>query len=380
MVSTLRWLVMCLCCIACMIGCAPNSNGVWQPSLPWTRRLPANPNTAANPWASPDSDALGGLSTLPSPTVNPEGLPFFKDLMQRANQQQSLAERQRRQLAELTRLQQDRKDKERQYILAQREKEREALSRKYKEKASELAEREKKYRGQFDQMRDRATDLDSNNRDLHSELARSEKRSNLLAEELRLLKSRLDESTQALNVARQSSQETGRRLQAMQASASRRKGNAAIRANTSLTQAVTAVMVPGMDIRQDGDLVRISIPSDRLFAPRTDRLHQGALPYLEQVAQVLREHYPQQIAGIEAHTDHGSTSLAGTPWKNHHQLTAAQSTAVFDQLTGRNISPHQLFVLGHGGNHPLVSGGTLQGQSVNRRVEVVVYPETYGNR
>ena len=52
--------------------------------------------------------------------------------------------------------------------------------------------------------------------------------------------------------------------------------------------------------------------------------------------------------------------------------------AVFEQLTARNISQNQLFVLGHGGNHPLVSSGTWQGQSVNRRIEVVIYPETYG--
>ena len=297
--------------------------------------------------------------------------------MQRANQQESLAERQRAELAELSRLQAEQEQKERDYVLAQRQKERDALVQQFREKERLLAEREQKYRGQFEQIRSRATDLDANNRDLHAELARSQKEKQLLEDELNLLKQRLDESTRSLSLAQQAQQEQSRRVQALQASASRRRGNASIRANRSVTNAITAINVPGMDVRQDGDLVRISLPSEKLFQPRTAQLHQGALPYMDQIADVLRQHYPHQIAGVEAHSDHDTTSLSGTPWRNHHQLTAAQSMAVFEQLTSRGISPQQLFVLGHGGNHPIVSGGTWQGQTVNRRVEIVVYPETY---
>jgi outer membrane protein OmpA-like peptidoglycan-associated protein len=38
----------------------------------------------------------------------------------------------------------------------------------------------------------------------------------------------------------------------------------------------------------------------------------------------------------------------------------------------------QLFVVGHGSNHPIVSNGSPEGKQRNRRVELVVYPERKG--
>ena len=37
---------------------------------------------------------------------------------------------------------------------------------------------------------------------------------------------------------------------------------------------------------------------------------------------------------------------------------------------------HTLFVVGHGGSHPIVSNATDAGRARNRRVDIVVYPET----
>ena len=40
------------------------------------------------------------------------------------------------------------------------------------------------------------------------------------------------------------------------------------------------------------------------------------------------------------------------------------------------MSPDQLFVVGHGPNHPVVSNASDAGQARNRRIELVIYPET----
>jgi flagellar motor protein MotB len=104
-------------------------------------------------------------------------------------------------------------------------------------------------------------------------------------------------------------------------------------------------------------------------------LSQTAAAAVEEIAGAIRQHYPQQIVGVEAHTD--NRSVAGTAWRNNHQLSAAQAMAVFDQLTEQHRLPaNQLFVLGHGANHPVASNATSAGQTRNRRVEVVIYPET----
>jgi outer membrane protein OmpA-like peptidoglycan-associated protein len=50
--------------------------------------------------------------------------------------------------------------------------------------------------------------------------------------------------------------------------------------------------------------------------------------------------------------------------------------AVYDQVTLRQqINPSQLFLVGHGSNHPVVSNATPAGRDRNLRVELVVYPE-----
>ncbi len=50
--------------------------------------------------------------------------------------------------------------------------------------------------------------------------------------------------------------------------------------------------------------------------------------------------------------------------------------AVYEVLTGSmRLRAEQLFVVGHGSNHPVVSNATPEGKQRNRRVELVVYPE-----
>ena len=53
------------------------------------------------------------------------------------------------------------------------------------------------------------------------------------------------------------------------------------------------------------------------------------------------------------------------------------NTAVYDALVRTaGVPSNQLFVVGHGSNHPVVSNATPAGQARNRRVELVIYPET----
>ena len=87
--------------------------------------------------------------------------------------------------------------------------------------------------------------------------------------------------------------------------------------------------------------------------------------------------YPEQIIGVEGHTD--SDPITGRQWRNNHQLSVARAMAVYDVLLGRSrLQAGQLFIVGHGANHPIASNATLEGKRRNRRVELVVYPEKRG--
>ena len=50
--------------------------------------------------------------------------------------------------------------------------------------------------------------------------------------------------------------------------------------------------------------------------------------------------------------------------------------SVYDVLVNSTrLQANQLFVTGHGSNHPIVSNATAAGKQRNRRVELVVYPD-----
>ena len=61
--------------------------------------------------------------------------------------------------------------------------------------------------------------------------------------------------------------------------------------------------MPGLDVRQDGDVIRIDIPADKLFKSGTSNLMTSAAPLLDQVADSIGRNYRKQRIGIEGHTD-----------------------------------------------------------------------------
>jgi chemotaxis protein MotB len=92
------------------------------------------------------------------------------------------------------------------------------------------------------------------------------------------------------------------------------------------------------------------------------------------VAAELVRTYPEQIIGVEGHTD--TDPIVGSQVRSNHELSIARAQAVFDVLVARTrLQGNQLFVVGHGSNHPIVSNATPEGKQRNRRVELVVYPD-----
>ena len=220
----------------------------------------------------------------------------------------------------------------------------------------------------------RANELDDNNRDLHKRLAQSQREVQLMNDDVKLLRQRLGETADLLVQSRTEHSQSDQRLKALQASTTRR-GGAMITANNSLRGDLPEIRVPGVIVRQDGDVVRLELPSDQLFLTQSATLHQGAFQLLDPVVDAVRRSYPRQRIGVEGHTD--SQSAASVVGTSPHQLTIAQAAAIFEQLmTHYQLSPRQLFVLGHGANHPRVSNATAAGQAKNRRIELVVYPES----
>jgi flagellar motor protein MotB len=196
----------------------------------------------------------------------------------------------------------------------------------------------------------------------------------LLEEQVRATQAQLRDTTDRLASVQADNDLLRNRTSALAASVQTRT-QAEIRANNSLLRNLTVSNMQGVNVRQDGDVVRIEVPGDQLFNFGSPQLKPGADGLLRTIAADLSQNYPQQLIGIEGHTDGSPMTSPQFPTDQH--LAVAQAMSVYDSLTrAGGIPPRQLFVVAHGGSHPIVSNGTEAGRARNRRIEIVVYPET----
>ena len=231
---------------------------------------------------------------------------------------------------------------------------------------------------QNQEYQSRAQSLDNDNQELESLLAQSRQQIQLLTDEVNATRDQLRTTTDQLLAMRENNTQLQSKTSALVASAQQR-ASGEIRANNSLLKNLTLDNIPGISVRQDGDVVRVEVPSDQVFMPGSPYLKNGAEQLIHSVATDLRRNFPNNIIGIEGHTDDSQTHSQQFP-SNHH-LSAAQALSAYNALVLRNILPaQQVFVMGHGSNHPVVSNATDEGKSRNRRLELVVYPERIASR
>jgi len=227
---------------------------------------------------------------------------------------------------------------------------------------------------QTQQYQQRAASLDRDNQELQSMLAQSRQQTQLLQEQFAATQTQLRDTTDRLASLQNDNDQLRGRTSAMAAGLQVRS-QAEIHANNTLLSSMTITNMPGINVRQDGDVIRIELPSDQLFNFGTNQLKLGSDALLKTIASDLSQNYPQQLIGIEGHTDGSPMTSPQFPTDQH--LAVAQAMAVYDALTRTGgLQARQLFVVGHGGSHPIVSNGTDAGRARNRRVEVVIYPET----
>jgi flagellar motor protein MotB len=225
---------------------------------------------------------------------------------------------------------------------------------------------------QVQDLNRRVGQLDVNNADLHRQLAQAEQARQASQEQVSLLQRQLGEMATRLKDTQVAKAEVERQVNTIQAS-TRARGGATITANNSIRQSLAVVAIPGLDIRQDGEVIRIEVPADKLFAAGTAQLQTDGYRILDEVAAAVQRTYPRQRIVVEAHTD---DTLSTNPTAAH-SLATAQAQMVFQQLVQRGRVPtRQLSVLAMGENHPLVSNATPAGKAKNRRIEIVIYPDT----
>lgn len=229
---------------------------------------------------------------------------------------------------------------------------------------------------QNQQFQVRADALDRDNQELETLVAQLRQQTQVSQDQLAATRDQLRGVMTQLDEARTARSSADNKVQALTASM-RRRGGVSITPNNSLLQTLPAVNIPGVQVRRDGDVIRLELPGAELFESGGAQLKPGAASLVGNVASELTSIYPDQIIGIEGHTD--TDPINSRQYRNNHELSVARAMAVYEMLATRTrLGASQLFIVGHGPNHPIVSNATLAGKKRNRRVELVVYPEKKG--
>jgi len=228
------------------------------------------------------------------------------------------------------------------------------------------------------ELKTRADSLDRNNQELETLLAQERQQKRILEDQVGAMRDQLNTANTQLAKSKTDIDQFTKKTEVLEASVKKQSG-AMIRANSSLKNTLPPIKIQGVEVRQDGDVVRVELPGARIFEAGTARLTPEGSRLIDDVMLQVMRTYPEQIIGVEGHTS--ADPVPAGRWASQHQLSTGMAMAVYDQLTQRTqTSPGQLFIVGHGANHPAASNATQAGRERNLRVELVVYPEKPGNR
>jgi len=216
--------------------------------------------------------------------------------------------------------------------------------------------------------------LDQQNRELTSQIAQAQQFLQSEREQKKLIQQQLAEAAGKYKEVVAAKADVEQRASALYAS-QKQPGGATITANSSLRSSLKVTSINGVDVRQEGTTIRMTIPSDKLFASGSQpQLLQSGQVVLDEVAAAITKNYPKQLVVIEGHTD--NAALAASPGASH-QLTAGQAHLVLDYLVSqRRLPAGQLSEMSFGGHRPRFSNNSPEAQAKNRRIEIVIYPDT----
>ncbi|WP_373371903.1 OmpA/MotB family protein [Archangium lansingense] len=111
-----------------------------------------------------------------------------------------------------------------------------------------------------------------------------------------------------------------------------------------------------------------------LFSSGSTKLNKEGQEALEKVAQALKD-VQGKLIRVEGHTDNVPVPTdAKTEFASNWELSTTRSLVVVKLLQEQGVPPTMLSALGYGEYQPIASNQTVDGRSLNRRIEIVLAP------
>lgn len=147
----------------------------------------------------------------------------------------------------------------------------------------------------------------------------------------------------------------------------------AANANNALRDAEKALEDRGIHPKLESRGLVISLPQSILFPSGEDHIGPKALPIIAQVAGVVAG-IPNKIS-LVGHAD--SIPIHTARFRNNWELAAARSVSLLEVLTTRyGVPESRLSIASPGANSPKGSNETEDGRAENRRVEIIILPDS----
>ncbi len=125
----------------------------------------------------------------------------------------------------------------------------------------------------------------------------------------------------------------------------------------------------GVSVTRMGDNITLNMPGNVTFAVDSSDISASFYPVLDSVSLVLKE-FDKTFVEVAGHTD--STGSGDY----NQRLSERRAGSVAAYLGSREVRQERLLTVGAGENRPIGDNGTIEGRSMNRRVEITIVPVT----
>lgn len=125
----------------------------------------------------------------------------------------------------------------------------------------------------------------------------------------------------------------------------------------------------GVSVKRDGNNINLIMPGNITFGSNKRSLKSKFYNVLDSVALVVKEYNKTTIV-VSGYTDSiGSNSY-------NQKLSEDRARSVADFLANKKVNPARIELIGLGEKNPIASNKTNNGRSLNRRVEITLFPIT----
>ena len=122
-------------------------------------------------------------------------------------------------------------------------------------------------------------------------------------------------------------------------------------------------------LRREQETIYLSLGSDLLFESGSASLAPGARKKMIDVAGILAR-YPRTIITVTGHTDsRGEEEM-------NYDLSLRRARSVTNELVANGVSESRIDIRGDGETSPIATNDTAAGRQRNRRVDLVIAPDS----